>query len=203
MQQEWLLMSSTPRHTYLRSHEIVRDGSCEVVVLDLQEKLLPGIFGRDSLLSTMEMLLQAARICGVPMRATEQAPEKLGGTAEPLRSLLPTPLSKVRFSAGEVLDMPPASTAAEDRFQIVLCGIETHICVLQTALDLLALGYQVFVPYDATASRDSRDHDWGLRRLENCGAMIVSAESILFEWTATAVDPRFREISGLVKQRKR
>jgi nicotinamidase-related amidase len=87
------------------------------------------------------------------------------------------------------------------RPKVVLAGIETHVCVQQTAFDLLALGYQVFIPVDAVGSRYALDHDVALRRLEKAGAVLTTAETVVFEWVGAADHPRFKEVSKLVQDR--
>lgn len=84
--------------------------------------------------------------------------------------------------------------------QVVLVGIETHICMLQTALDLLRIGKQVFVVGDAVGARSAERHEMGLRRIEAAGAVIVHSESIVYEWLGTAEHPRFRDVLALVKE---
>ena len=87
------------------------------------------------------------------------------------------------------------------RPKVVLAGIETHVCVQQTALDMLAQGFRVYVTVDAVASRYSVDHEYALRRLEHAGAVLTTAETAVFEWVGGAGSPRFKEISRLVQER--
>ena len=133
----------------------------------------------------------------MPTILTEQYPQGLGTTAAPLAALLPRPVTKMSFSCcgagGFALALPPGRGA------LVLCGLETHVCVLQTALDLLARGYAVFVAVDAVASRHPIDHDTALRRLEAAGAILTTSEAVLFEWCGTADHPRFQDVRKLVR----
>src|SRR5262249_35735813 len=98
------------------------------------------------------------------------------------------------------LDWGTAAEQADQRHQVVVAGIEAHVCVLQTVLDLVAAGFQVFVPTDAVASRGDLDRDVALERMAGCGATIVTTEAVLFEWCETAGTPEFRQISKLVKE---
>ncbi len=134
------------------------------------------------------------------MLASEQNPDKLGPTVPPLRELLPTPERKMRFSSAECL-LNGMRESGDARRQVVICGIETHVCILQTAIDILSWGWDVYVVADAVQSRFPSDHDWALRRLESSGVTLVTTESALFEWCETAEAAEFREISRLVKSR--
>ena len=176
---------------------------CRLVVVDLQERLLPHIESFPAVLAGCQFLIEAARLVGVPIEVSEQYPKGLGRTVSPLRELLPAAKEKSRFSAAEAFGGGLASARADGRFQVVLIGIETHICVLQTALDLVAAGYQVFIPVDAVGSRFAIDRDVALRRMEAAGVMLTTAESAAFEWCETAAAEPFKALSQLVKQRVR
>ncbi len=166
-------------------------------VIDVQDRLLPAMADGDRVVSRCGRLAAAARLLDVPAILTEQYPQGLGTTVAPLAALLPTPVTKMSFSCcgagGFALALPPGRGA------IVLCGLETHVCVLQTALDLLARGYAVFVAVDAVASRHPIDHDTALRRLEAAGAILTTSEAVLFEWCGTADHPRFQDVRKLVR----
>lgn len=97
---------------------------------------------------------------------------------------------------------PVAAEVTDDRYQIVVAGMETHVCVLQTVLDLLASGFQTFVVADAVAGRRELDHQVALDRMVNSGAILTTAEAVLFEWCETAEAPEFKQLSALVKSRK-
>ncbi len=88
----------------------------------------------------------------------------------------------------------------QELVQLVVCGIETHVCILQTVMDLLTAGVDVFVPVDAVSSRNDTDHRYALDRMQSCGATLTTTESILFEWCETASDPNFKSISQLVRE---
>jgi len=184
-----------------RSSGLLDRQSSRLVVIDVQEKLLPHIPVAESLVANCRKLIRGAAVLGVPAEATEQYPKGLGPTVTELGELLATAVlpEKLRFSGAGVLAPGPA--ADNDRDQLVLCGIEAHVCVLQTALDLMALGYRVHVPADAVASRRKLDWQIALGRLADSGVVVTTTESVLFEWCEQAGTDEFREISRLVTDR--
>jgi nicotinamidase-related amidase len=191
-------MSNTVAN-YLRSRELLSRDSSLLVVIDVQEKLAPLICETERLLVNCSKLVQSAKLFNVPSFATEQYPQGLGPTVPSLAEHLPVRPAKLRFSSAEVLNWPPAAERTDDRFQVVLCGIEAHVCVLQTAFDLLAAGYQVFLAADAVGSRRQLDWKIALDRLAAAGATIVTTESVLFEWCETAEASEFKQFVAIVK----
>lgn len=173
-----------------------------LVLVDLQEKLLAALASRERLLSRCRLLVDSAITLGVPVVITEQYPRGLGRT-DP--SLLPgnhRPHEKQAFSCCD--DEALSARIAEwGRRQVVLAGIEAHVCVLQTALDLVADGYHVYVAVDAVASRRAIDQETALRRLEHEGIRATTAESAVFEWTRIAGTPQFKAISERIKSADR
>lgn len=184
---------------YLRSRELLSRQTSLLVVIDVQEKLAPLICETERLLVNCSKLVQSAELFAVPSFATEQYPQGLGPTVPALAEHLPVRPAKLRFSCAEVLNWPPAAERTDNRFQVVLCGIEAHVCVLQTAFDLLAAGYQVFLAADAVGSRRQLDWKIALDRLASAGATIVTTESVLFEWCETAEAPEFKQFVAIVK----
>lgn len=171
-----------------------------LLVIDVQEKLVPRILDADRLVANIAFLLDAARLLNMPVQCTEQYPRGLGATVPQLAEKLPERPDKVAFSSCAV----PAIVQTfhrEARPKLVLCGIETHVCVLHTALDLLALDFRVYVVVDAVGSRYRIDHDVALRRLERAGAILTSSEMCVFEWIGGAGHPQFKAISQLIQQR--
>jgi nicotinamidase-related amidase len=137
----------------------------------------------------------------IPVLWTEQIPEKMGPTMEPFDGLLrvrAAPLAKTTFSCwGE-----PAfreAVAASGRYQFVLCGIETHVCVYQTAMDLLLAGFEVAVAADAVSSRTATNKAFALECMRDAGAAILTTEMMLFEWVRDSKEPFFRDVLKLVK----
>jgi nicotinamidase-related amidase len=175
-------------------------GDTGLLVIDVQEKLLPFIPDAAALVRNVAFLIDAARLLDMPVQATEQYPRGLGPTVPELAGRLPERPDKVAFSSCAV----PAVVEAFHRGarpKVVLAGIETHVCVLHTALDLLALDFRVYVPADAVSARYRLDHDVALRRLEQAGAVLTTSEACAFEWVGGAGHPRFKVVSRLVQER--
>ncbi len=187
----------------LRSHELLNRRCSRLLIVDIQEKLVSALAeeDQDRLVDTCRFLCEGARLLGVPTTATEQYPQGLGSTVASLAPYAESRPSKQRFSAVDCTGWPTAAEATDDRFQIVVAGLETHICVLQTVLDLLAFGYQTYVVIDAVACRGGIDHGVAIERMANSGAIITTAESVLFEWCETADAAEFKLLSSLVKAR--
>lgn len=167
-----------------------------LLLIDLQKKLAPAIHNNAEVEQHCRWLVEVARELAVPILATEQYPQGLGVTLPSLLSLLKSEeiLEKIHFSAAQEPHIQ-AALADTGRRQIVLCGTETHVCVLQTALDLVAAGYQVFVVAEACGSRRDSDKQLALGRLQQAGAVIVSREMVAFEWLQQAGTAQFRHIS--------
>lgn len=162
---------------------LIRAATSTLLVVDIQERLLPAIDDGPALVEYSQWLLRVARALDVPVLASEQYSKGLGPTVAALRDELePTQiLEKLDFSA--------------DRRQFVVCGSEAHVCVLQTVLDLLGRGREVFVVEEAIGSRRPSDKALAVERMRQAGAMIVSREMVAFEWMERAGSDRFREIS--------
>ena len=175
-------------------------GDTGLLVIDVQEKLVPLITDAAALVRNVAFLVDAARTLDVPVQCTEQYPRGLGPTVAELARRLPERPDKVAFSSCAVPAVVESFRRAA-RPKVVLAGIETHVCVLHTALDLLALDFRVYVAVDAVGSRYRIDHDTALRRLEQAGAVLTTAETCVFEWLGGAGHARFKAVSQLVQQR--
>ena len=172
-----------------------------LLVVDVQEKLVrampPESVARVE--KNAGILITAAKRLGLPVVASEQYVKGLGPTVAKLRELLPSaPIEKVEFSCGaskplarEILDT--------GRRQVIVAGMESHVCVFQTVRDLLRGGFAVFVPEDAIASRTEDNRQIGLRLCEKAGATITSTETVLFDLLGTAGTPEFKELSPLIR----
>ena len=165
---------------------------------------MPAIAGGAEVVRRVGILIEAARALGVPMIATEQYPKGLGPTVPSIKALLPNDapiIAKLTFSAGKSVDFARAlrEKRAEGRDQIVLCGTETHVCVLQTAADLKARGAEVFLVADAAGSRTEANKEAALRRLSALGVHCVTTEMALFEWLEVAGTNEFRTVSKLIR----
>ncbi len=167
-------------------------------VIDVQERLLAVMPDAERLVARVTRLAEAARLLGVRTTLTEQYPKGLGATAAALRPLLPAPETKMSFSCGGCPGFDAATKAGSGMGSVVICGLETHVCVSQTVLDLLSTGVVVFIAVDAVASRHPIDHEVALRRLEGAGAIPTTTEAILFEWCRTADHPSFQSVRRLV-----
>jgi nicotinamidase-related amidase len=171
-----------------------------LLVIDVQEKLAPKIAGVTGLVRNIAFLLDVAKILGVPVQATEQYPRGLGTTIAELLPKLPDRAEKVAFSSCAAPSVVE-TFHRQARPKLVLTGIETHVCVLHTALDLLTAGFRVFLPVDAVGARYRLDHDTALRRLEQAGAVLTTTEGCAFEWMGGANHPHFKDVSRLVQER--
>ncbi|MBD3641089.1 MAG: isochorismatase family protein [Marinobacter sp.] len=167
-----------------------------LVLVDLQEKLMPAISFGEEVADRCTTLATIAGLLGVPVLGTEQLPDKLGPNIESVRELCNSLLDKTHFDAcpDGLIDQLP-----EGRQHIVIGGCETHVCMMQTALSLLDAGYKVWVVADATGSRNDFDRDVALDRLNESGARIVTLEMVAFEWMRDCRHPRFRDIQALIK----
>ena len=170
-----------------------------LLVVDVQERLLPAMFEAERLARQCALLARAARQLGIPVITTEQYPEKLGATIAPLAELLgdTRPVAKMLFSACT----EPVMSALQNsqRRSIVLCGVEAHVCVMQTALDLVENGFTVFVPQDAVSSRYESDKRIGLERMKSVGAVPCSTEMVVFELLREAGTPDFKALLPFIK----
>jgi len=175
-------------------------GDTGLLVIDVQEKLMPLIPSAAEVIRNIAFLIDAARVLEMPVQATEQYPKGLGATVPELAQRVPQRPDKVAFSCCAIPSVVDNFRRAA-RPKLLLAGIETHVCVQQTALDLLALNFRVYIPADGVASRYAIDHGRALRRLENAGAIITTCESAVFEWIGAAGTPQFKEISRLVQER--
>jgi nicotinamidase-related amidase len=175
-------------------------GDTGLLVIDVQEKLMARIPEAADLIRNVAFLIDAARVLDMPVQATEQYPKGLGGTVAELAERVPQRPDKVAFSCCAIPSVVETFRRAA-RPKLLLAGIETHVCVQQTALDLLALSFRVYIPADGVSSRYPADHEWALRRLEDAGAVITTCEAAVFEWIGAAGTPQFKEISRLVQER--
>ena len=192
----------------------------QLVLVDYQDKLMPVIHEGKQVLSNAVKLAKMAQLLDVPVWGTEQNPSRLGANDAELKSLCNKTLEKMYFSAvaeglGEWL-RPPAKPQggnarslpkhlqkpqeqAPERSMVVIAGCETHICLLQTALELLEEEFDVWVVTDASSSRTERNRDAAFDRLAGAGAELVTTEMVLFEWLRTCEDPAFKDMLALVK----
>lgn len=165
-----------------------------LLVVDVQAKLIGAMHGADQLTTRLEWLLAATAQLQIPVVFSEQYPKGLGSTLPALKALLPEApvVEKLHFSCVQAQCLP---ASLMQRSQVIVCGIESHVCVLQTVLDLLACGKQVFVVSDACSSRTLENHTAGLKRMSAAGAQLVTREMVVFEALRTASHEHFKSIS--------
>ncbi len=174
-----------------------------LLVIDVQERLgaamPPEPFAR--LVKNARILIDSAKVLGLPIFATEQYPKGLGPTVASLLEALPldaAPVDKLEFSCGAVKEVA-RRLFQSGRRQVVVAGMETHVCVFQTVRDLCQGGYQPFVVRDAVLSRQSENLETGLALMRECGATITSTETVVFDLLGAAGTPEFKQISPLLK----
>jgi nicotinamidase-related amidase len=168
-----------------------------LLLIDLQQRLMPVIHDHEVVVARAVRLAEAARLLDVPVRATEQNPQGLGPTVQPLAGYPQEVMAKTTFSAAGDPGLSALLPAGSG--EIVVAGCEAHVCVLQTVLDLLAAGRRVAWAADATGSRDPADRAAAIDRARQHGAEIVTSEMVLFEWLRDARHPRFREVHKLLR----
>lgn len=176
--------------------------SSVLLIIDIQERLASAMPAgvKDRVIEQVSVLLTASERLSVPVLVTEQYPKGLGHTEQALLDNLPQGtevIEKTQFSSAKV-EAVDQQLKNLGRKQVFLAGMETHICVLQTALDLLKQGYEVFVIEDAVSSRAKGNQFNALQRLRFAGAVITNVESLLFEWLGDAKHPHFKELSKLI-----
>lgn len=183
-----------------RSHELLSAEESRLLVIDMQEKLVPVIHNSQEVVTNCAKLIEAANLLKVPVTATEQYPKGLGPTLPQLAATILHRPEKLDFSCSNCLHWGLAQDDSSGRFKVVIAGIEAHVCVLQTAMDLLAAGFRVYVAVDAIGSRKPLDRDIALQRLTAAGATLTTYESVLFEWCQRAGTPEFKTLSKLIVQ---
>ncbi len=194
----------------------------QLVLIDYQEKLMPAIFENEQVLANAIKLAKIANIMQVPVWATEQNPSKLGHTAPALRALCDEVFAKMSFSAAEdglidILRPPvmkqqggnarslpkhlqkPQAPQEPERPSIIIAGCEAHVCLMQTALQLLEEEMEVWVVTDACSSRNERNRDAAFDRLAGAGAELVTTEMVVFEWLRSCEHPAFKKVLELIK----
>jgi isochorismate hydrolase len=182
---------------------LTRDKS-QLLIIDVQEKLLAAVSDKERVVERCVRLVHAARTLKIPITYSEQYPQGLGPTVEPLREALGyagAVVEKVEFSCLKAVPLRERlhELRRQGRPQVVIGGIEAHVCVTQTAIDLEEQGFEAFVVADAVASREKASRRLALARLLKAGADVVDSEMVLFEWLGKAGTPEFKELQVLVK----
>jgi nicotinamidase-related amidase len=175
---------------------------CALVVVDMQEKLLPPIWEKERLVRNVQLLIRLAGILKIPALVTTQYAKGLGNTVPDIASLLPdsAPIDKLMFSCfGSDVFCSLLKRLPGQRTTVLLCGMETHICVMQTALGALREGYLVHVASDAVSSRTELNWRVGLDRMRSAGAILSSTEMMIYELLRSSGAPAFRELLPYLK----
>ncbi len=184
----------------MRESSLLQPDKTGLLAIDLQQPLLEVMWNQQELIANVRRLAEAARILELPVLVTEQNPEKLGptapGVAEALEGL--SPLPKMAFSCCRE-ERVMAALQALNRRAWLLCGVEAHVCVSQTAVDLLEHGYNVHVVADAVGSRVQANWEAGLERARGAGAIITTTEMALFELLERAGTDQFRAVQRLIR----
>lgn len=176
---------------------LMQKDSSGLVLVDVQEKLTPHVLNSDALISKCRWLLRLAHQLNVPVLVCEQYPNGLGRTIPLLKACVPddAPIEKKHFSCYRNDDFIREWKALGTK-QMILAGIETHVCVLQTAMDVVRLtDNEVFVVVDAVSSRKEQDHHYGLKRMKQAGIQLVTSEMVFFEWIEQAGTSEFKALS--------
>ncbi len=172
-------------------HDRFTATNAALLLIDLQEKLLAPIADRGRIVANAARLAQAAGLLGVTIGGSEQNPSRLGQTVPALSDFAIDFTPKMSF---RITDF-----SRFEKCHVTVAGIETHVCVLQTVLELLGQDFRVQVATDAVGSRSRHDGEVALQRMENAGAILTTTEAVLFEWIETADHPHFKSISALIK----
>ncbi|MBN2457337.1 MAG: hydrolase [Sedimentisphaerales bacterium] len=179
---------------------MLRIQDCSLVVVDVQGKLAQLMYEKEPLFKNIQILIKAVKILQVPILWCQQCPEALGPTVPEIARLLSAnePINKASFSCWPNREFNDHLKSLSGN-QVLICGIETHVCIYQTAIDLLQAGYEVNVVADAVSSRTIENKNIGLEKIKAAGAKFTSTEMVIFELLKTAEHPRFKEIVRLVK----
>ncbi|ACK50450.1 isochorismatase hydrolase [Methylocella silvestris BL2] len=181
---------------------LMASASAHLLVIDVQERLAPALTAASSLLARVKLLLAAAREFGLPVTVTEQYPAGLGRTVADVVATLPPDaavIEKTAFSAFAAIEGRLAMLAASGRTELIVCGAEAHVCVLQTVIDARDRGVSVILAADAVSSRRWIDEDIALRRMAEAGAKLATTEMIVFEWLREAGTPSFKALAPAIK----
>ena len=180
---------------------ILNQKDCLIVIVDIQKKLLNAIFNREIVEKNANIIAKASNILDIPVIVTEQYPKGLGSTVSSIESSLNIKTSHIEKFTFSCLDTPEFSECIKNykKQQAILMGIETHICVSQTAAALISAGYDVNILSDASGSRYKEQHEAGLERIKDNGGHIYTAEIALFELLKSSKHPCFKEVQALIK----
>ena len=192
-------MKEAPAEAAVRSPELMSRDDTALLVVDVQEKLVRLLPDNQRLIWNVGRLVRAAKLLGLPVLGTEQYPQGLGGTVTELAALVGPCEAKTAFSSAGCQGIA-GHLAERCVTRVCLAGMEAHVCIQQSAYDLLAAGYRVYLPVDAVGSRYVIDYQTALRRMESAGVVLTTVEAAMFEWCQDSAAPEFKEISKLVRE---
>lgn len=178
---------------------LIERGRSQLLIVDVQERLMPSIAQMRTVLGRILLLMKAAKRLGVPMVATEHWPENIGPVASAVKAVVGEAGIFVKRHFDATGEAGFTQRLDKNRPQVIVCGTEAHVCVLQTTLGLLADGMAPMVVADAVGSREPADRDVALTRLRDAGVAVVSAEMVVFEWLEKAGTPEFKDLITLLK----
>lgn len=184
----------------MRHPNLLNSSDTVLLVIDMQDKLLKAIYESERIVNNTVKLIETAKIFSIPVIVTLQNAERLGGCTQAIADALPhdSTMNKMTFSCcgGGCFDDAVRETG---RKQVLICGVETHICVNQTAHDLLTMGYSVQIAKDAVSSRTMDNWITGIEKMRDSGCVITSTETAMYEFIQDAATPEFKKILPLVK----
>ena len=183
------------------SEKGARSDESVLVIIDVQERLFPSIDERykERIISSLKKLIGSAKALGIPIIYTEQYPKGLGKTIPEISALLDSePIEKTSFSCFGSEEFKDAIAESMARY-LIIAGIESHICVNQTAFDAMELGYTPILVEDATGTRNPSDHETAMEKMRSNGILVESAEMIIYEWLESAKNRKFKEILEIIK----
>ena len=187
----------------MTTNYLIEKDNSFLVIVDVQEKLLPAVESPNALLNNIQCILQAAKLLSIPVVITEHCPDAIGHTVDELLSQVDDPIviEKTHFCA---TDEPDSVEQIQelDRYQAVVVGTEAHVCVLQTAIGLKQNGFQITLASDAVSSRSPEDKNMALERIKFSGGMIATTEMIVFEWLERGNTEDFKAILPMIKSLK-
>ena len=170
-----------------------------LLIIDVQESFREAVIDFDQMVWNIDRLAQAATLFEIPVAATQQYSKGLGSTVDKLAKYSDPELEKLTFSCRE-LDTLFEEWKRSGVSMIVVTGIELHVCVQQTVMDLLSYGFEIYLPIDAVSGRLELDGQIAIDRMRDAGTIVTTCESAMFEWCESAIDPCFKQISALAKQ---
>jgi len=185
---------------FKRFSTLLKPGKTALLIVDIQERILPVINNNQLVVENTLKLIKGFKVLALPIYYTEQYPKGLGPTVNSIREQLGDlkPFDKMSFSCSGAVDLFK-EFKSKNLSQIVVCGIESHVCVQQTVLDLIENGFQVNLAADAVSSRKEIDYETALQRMRDHGTEVTTTEAILFELLNVCGTPQFKEISKIVK----